>query len=60
MRSLVSVAGSYSKVEKQGWCLWIAVAHTYNRIPSLMGSHELLCTVFLANIISILAKYLFQ
>jgi len=50
MRSLVSVTGSYSKVEKQGWCLWIAVDHTFNRIPSLLGSYELLCTVFRANI----------
>jgi len=29
MRSLVGVAGSYSKVEIQAWCLWIAVDQTY-------------------------------
>jgi len=60
MRSFVSVAGSYSKVELQTWYLWIAVDQTYNRIPGLLVSHELLCTVFPANIISILAKSLFQ
>jgi len=32
------------------WCILIAVDHTYNRIPGLLGSHELLCTVFRANL----------
>jgi len=54
MRSLVGVAGSYSKVELHTWYLWIAVDHTYTRIPSLLGSHEVLCTVFRANITSTL------
>jgi len=46
MRSLASVAGSYSNVELRTCYLWIAVDHTYNRIPGLLGSHEPLCTVF--------------
>mgnify|MGYP007091355561 CR=1 FL=1 len=56
MRSLVDVAGSYSNVELYTLCLWIAVYHTYNLISGLLASHELLCTVFRANIISILDK----
>jgi len=44
MRSLVGVAGSYSKVELRTWCLWIALDHSYYPISDLMGSHELLCT----------------
>ena len=54
MRSLVSVAGSYSKVELHACYLLIAIDHSYYTIPGLMGSHELLYTVFRANITSTL------
>ena len=39
----------YPNSTQIAWCLWIAVDHTYNCIPGLIGSHELLCTVFRAN-----------
>ena len=50
MRSLVGVAGSYYNIEIRNWFLWITVAHTYNRIPGRMGSHELLCRVLRAKL----------
>jgi len=60
MCSLVGVAGFYSKIELHNWSLWIAVDNTYNRIPGILGSHELRCTVLRANITSTLEIYLYH